>query len=161
MRKFCKENWATCLLILLTALFVCVTLCYFYLQRNSQAEIAAVETERGSSSLPTDQDEAGADGASNSAGTDMLDESAEAVGNEGFSEEESDSAGGAAHKKININTASEEDLQTLSGIGPAKAAAIVEYREAHGGFQSLEELLNVEGIGEYTLSLIVTEITLE
>lgn len=49
---------------------------------------------------------------------------------------------------ININTATSRQLQELSGIGEAKAAAIIEYREMNGGFSDVRELLNVNGIGE-------------
>lgn len=49
---------------------------------------------------------------------------------------------------VNINTASSRQLQALSGIGETKAAAIIEYREIHGGFSDISELLNVSGIGE-------------
>ena len=49
---------------------------------------------------------------------------------------------------ININTADEEALELLPGIGKTKAAAIVAYREDHGAFAAVEELLNVSGIGE-------------
>lgn len=52
---------------------------------------------------------------------------------------------------VNINTASEHQLRRLDGIGEATARAIVEYREANGGFKSAEELLNVKGVGEKTL----------
>lgn len=52
--------------------------------------------------------------------------------------------------KININTATEAELTTLSGIGPAKAAAIIAYREEHGSFKTVEDLKNVSGIGEKT-----------
>ena len=53
---------------------------------------------------------------------------------------------------LDINTATVDELDTLPGIGEAKAAAIVAYREAHGGFSSVEELLQVKGIGEKILA---------
>lgn len=52
---------------------------------------------------------------------------------------------------ININTASAAELMELDGIGEVKAAAIVEYRREHGEFKSVDDLLNVKGIGEKTL----------
>ena len=56
----------------------------------------------------------------------------------------------AAARLININTADEAALQTLPGIGAAKAASIVRYREANGGFSSIEEIKRVSGIGDIT-----------
>ena len=47
---------------------------------------------------------------------------------------------------VNVNTADAEELMRLPGIGPAKAQAILEYRDAHGPFSSLEELEKVNGI---------------
>lgn len=55
---------------------------------------------------------------------------------------------------ININTASSSELQSLTGIGEVKAGAIIEYREQNGGFSSVDELINVKGIGEKTLEKI-------
>lgn len=49
---------------------------------------------------------------------------------------------------ININTAGIEELTTLTGIGDVKAEAIIKYRNDHGKFNTIEELLNVDGIGE-------------
>ena len=54
--------------------------------------------------------------------------------------------------KINVNTASTGELQTLSGIGPALASAIVEYRQEYGLFSREEDLLLVPGIGPKTLA---------
>lgn len=55
------------------------------------------------------------------------------------------------NQKVSLNDATEIELQTLPGIGPSKAAAIVKYREEIGFFQSIEELVNVRGIGAKTL----------
>lgn len=55
---------------------------------------------------------------------------------------------------VNINAAGSEELETLPGIGPVKAQAIVDYRNANGNFSSIEELDNVEGIGVKTLEKI-------
>ena len=50
--------------------------------------------------------------------------------------------------QVNINTATAQELQTLNGIGPAKATAIVEYRNTNGPFKSPEDIKNVRGIGD-------------
>jgi competence protein ComEA len=63
--------------------------------------------------------------------------------------------------QVNINTATEEELQRLEGIGPVLAERIVAYREAHGPFTSAEDLLAVEGIGESTLEGVRDIITTE
>ena len=52
--------------------------------------------------------------------------------------------------KVNINEADQAQLETLNGIGPSKAQKIIQYREENGDFQSIEELMNVSGIGEKT-----------
>ncbi len=49
---------------------------------------------------------------------------------------------------ININSATIEQLQSLSGIGEKKAQAIIDYRNEHGSFQTIEEIMNVKGIGQ-------------
>lgn len=55
---------------------------------------------------------------------------------------------------ININTSDENELMTLSGIGPSKAKAIIIYREENGLFQSIEQLKEVSGIGDQTFDVI-------
>ncbi len=61
------------------------------------------------------------------------------------------SQGDRRAEKIDLNRASVEELQSLPGIGPARAAAIVRWRGEHGSFQALEDLLDVPGIGPATL----------
>ena len=60
----------------------------------------------------------------------------------------------AGGQKININTANKSQLETLPGIGNVKAQSIISHREKNGPFRSIEELLNVNGIGEKTLDVI-------
>ena len=50
--------------------------------------------------------------------------------------------------KVNLNTAGKDELMTLSGIGESRAEAIIAYREAHGPFRAVEEIMNIEGIKE-------------
>ncbi|GAB4342180.1 MAG: hypothetical protein Kow0089_17050 [Desulfobulbaceae bacterium] len=64
----------------------------------------------------------------------------------------------AAWAKININSATAAELEALPGIGPAKAEAIVKYREEHGKFKKIEDLVLVKGIGEKVLEKIKPEL---
>jgi competence protein ComEA len=66
---------------------------------------------------------------------------------------------GAASGLININTASATELETLSGIGEVLSATIVEYRDQNGPFASVDDLLDVSGIGPATLEEIRDQVT--
>ena len=61
---------------------------------------------------------------------------------------------------VNINTATQEELETLNGIGPVRARAIIDYRAKNGPFKKIEELDNVPGIGQGVLSRIRGDVTL-
>lgn len=61
-------------------------------------------------------------------------------------------------QKVNINRATEEELTSLTGIGPSKAEAIIQYREEHGLFSSADELMDVSGIGEKTFENIQDQV---
>lgn len=71
---------------------------------------------------------------------------------------EVDASAASGSGLVNINTADEEELQKVSGIGPSKAAKIIAYRKEHGSFASVEDLTQVSGIGEKTLASIKDEI---
>jgi len=68
-------------------------------------------------------------------------------------------APGSAGGLLNINTASATELETLSGIGEVLAATIVEYRDQNGPFASVDDLLDVSGIGPATLEEIRDQVT--
>lgn len=61
------------------------------------------------------------------------------------------SSGGQEQEKIELNSATAEQLQEVPGIGPALATRIIDFREEHGPFERVEDLLNVQGIGMRTL----------
>ncbi|WP_039767656.1 MULTISPECIES: helix-hairpin-helix domain-containing protein [unclassified Caldicellulosiruptor] len=63
--------------------------------------------------------------------------------------------------KININTASKEELKTLDRIGDKLAERIIEYRQKHGPFKSIEEIKNVNGIGDKIFEAIKDSITVQ
>ncbi len=52
--------------------------------------------------------------------------------------------------RVDLNTADQEALEALPGVGPRTAELIIAYREEHGGFKKVEELMNIRGIGERT-----------
>ena len=62
--------------------------------------------------------------------------------------------------KINLNTATEKELQELPGIGPAMSARIVEYRESKGAFQSIDDIKKVRGIGASKFEKLKDRVTL-
>jgi competence protein ComEA len=61
-------------------------------------------------------------------------------------------AGGGSGGLVNVNTATLDELEALPGIGPVLAQRIIDYREQHGPFGSVQDLLNVSGIGDSHLS---------
>ncbi|MGG3574689.1 helix-hairpin-helix domain-containing protein [Bacillus gobiensis] len=79
---------------------------------------------------------------------------------EGQSNVESTEQNGSA-KTVNINTATSEELQTLPGIGPSRAETIIAYREENGGFKTIEDMMNVSGIGEKSFEKLKPSITVK
>jgi len=64
-----------------------------------------------------------------------------------------------ANFKLNINTATADQLQQIPGLGPALAQRIVDYRDEYGPFASTDDLLNISGIGNAKLSTIIPYLT--
>ena len=60
---------------------------------------------------------------------------------------------------VNLNTATQTELETLPDVGPVTAEAILAWRSEHGGFTAVEELLEVDGIGDATLATIAPHVT--
>ncbi|MBQ9334839.1 MAG: helix-hairpin-helix domain-containing protein [Lachnospiraceae bacterium] len=70
----------------------------------------------------------------------------------------SQAAGSNTDGLIDINTADEAALTSITGIGPTRAKAIIAYREEHGGFDTIEDIRNVSGIGDSTFNKMKDEI---
>jgi competence protein ComEA len=68
-------------------------------------------------------------------------------------------AGATAGPLVNLNTASQAELETLPDVGPVTAEAIIAWRTEHGGYSAVEELLEVDGIGDVTLSKLAPHVT--
>ena len=62
------------------------------------------------------------------------------------------------HEKVNINTASAEELTGIVGIGPKTADSIVAYRKKNGKFKNANDLLNIKGIGDKTLEKMTPQL---
>ncbi len=77
------------------------------------------------------------------------------------SDDDADDSGVTVTGKININTATLDELDALPGIGPSKAEAIIKYRETESRFNSIEDIMNVSGIGEKTYEKLKDHITTE
>ncbi|HTG48044.1 MAG TPA: ComEA family DNA-binding protein [Actinomycetota bacterium] len=71
----------------------------------------------------------------------------------------SGTSGGVPGALVNINTASESELEALNGVGPVTANAIIQYRTEHGPFATVDDLLNVSGIGPATLEDLRPQVT--
>ena len=65
----------------------------------------------------------------------------------------------SAFAAVNINTATQAELESLDGIGPVKAAAIIDYRKKNGGFKSVDELEKVDGVGPVTLANVKKDVS--
>ena len=65
------------------------------------------------------------------------------------------------NEKVNLNTATQTELETISGIGPSIAANIIQYRKENGKFKKIDELKNVNGIGENKYETIKKEVVIK
>ncbi len=64
-----------------------------------------------------------------------------------------------AFAAVNVNTATQSELEAVKGLGPSKAKAIIAYREANGNFKSLDDLDKVKGFGKSSIDKLKDELT--
>lgn len=72
---------------------------------------------------------------------------------------EKDASGVTSDGRVNINLATEEELETLDGIGPVTAGKIIQWRTEYGNFKTINDLMEVNGIGEKTFAQLKEKIT--
>lgn len=72
---------------------------------------------------------------------------------------EHNETGNSTLGKVDLNTASLDELDALPGIGPVTAQAIIDFRLQHGGFRRVDELLEVKGVGEALYALVKSRVT--
>ena len=68
---------------------------------------------------------------------------------------------GTSWAAVNINTATQSELESVKGLGPTKARAIIEYREKNGHFKSVDELDKVKGFGKVSVEKLKAELVVE
>lgn len=68
---------------------------------------------------------------------------------------------GTSWAAVDINTATQSELESVKGLGPAKAKAIIEYREKHGPFKSVDDLDKVKGFGKASVDKLRGELAVE
>lgn len=83
---------------------------------------------------------------------DASNQSATEAGAVPYTELDTSMKGSVENNKLDVNAATAEQLVSIKGIGPSKAAAIIKYRNEIGGFTAIEELLEVKGIGQKALA---------
>ena len=66
---------------------------------------------------------------------------------------------GMAIAAVNINTATQEELESLPNIGPVKAKAIIDYRKANGNFKTVDDIKSVKGIGDISFDKLKSQIS--
>ena len=121
--------------------------------------MAAVCEDGAKIYVPTKQEVAdAAAGNENTADAQLFASAGSGDASNGISAGQAYSGSSGDQGKVNINTADSAALQTLTGIGPSMAQRIIDYRNANGKFSSPDELQNVSGIGEKTLSKIIGSI---
>ncbi|MDD4715194.1 MAG: helix-hairpin-helix domain-containing protein [Oscillospiraceae bacterium] len=166
-----KPNRLELVLLGLTAVFILFTTGFFLFHRTTGG-VFAIETEtvssrqtgRPAASSQTARASSPSPNAASPAGS-AAPSPAQTAAAEVSAGAASASAGSpppsSAFSEVNINTATESQLDSLPGIGPTRASAIVEYRTKHGPFQSIRDIMKVSGIKDGVFSKIKDYITVK
>lgn len=142
MRKFRKN-------LFLGVIIIAASITGYFLQEKEQRSYILEIDSKAGETLPAEIPSDGSNIATYKNNSSSPDTTSELSGNE------------KNEKKVNLNTATKDELMRLDHIGEVKAERIIQYRESNGNFEVIEDIMKIDGIGKKTFNKLKDYITVE